>query len=164
MTRRRFTRMQRDLLALLTRPRGAVALIDRSNNLWFPRARRAFPQRFHLPLFDAGLAELEGAHRVAGLPRVVQTRVRLTAAGRAAVSAALLLAAALGCASVRIDPDGTTRVRTLGSVSVETHACSAAGEERPAVEARTCLGIKGASASETAGGIVSAVVGFLLGR
>ena len=74
--------------------------------------------------------------------------------------AALLLAVTLSaaCYSVQIDADGATRVRGLGSVSVETHACGEAAAQR------VCVSAKGGTISESAGGLLSGVLGFLLGR
>lgn len=76
----------------------------------------------------------------------------------ARTAAALVLLASAACYTARIDPDGTTRVRGLGSVAVETHAC---GPEAPE---RICVGARGGSMSETAGGLLSGLFGFLLGR
>jgi hypothetical protein len=77
---------------------------------------------------------------------------------RFALGAGTWILAGVGCASVQIDADGTTRARTLGAVTVETRACA---ESEPA---RVCVSITGASASETAAGLVSGLVGFVLGR
>lgn len=75
-----------------------------------------------------------------------------------------LLLPLAGCSSVQIAADGTTRIRTLGAVTVETHACSAAGEERSAPDAHVCVGVGSGSLSETAGGLVSSVIKSILGR
>lgn len=70
--------------------------------------------------------------------------------------------ATLGCVHLKVDADGATRVDSLGAVHVETRACAAdTGPEDPR---RTCVSIQGASLSEVAGGLISGVVGFVLGR
>jgi hypothetical protein len=72
-----------------------------------------------------------------------------------------LLLGCAACASVRIDADGTTRIRTLGKVNVETRACAEAPSR---VRVPPCVGVQGSATSEAASGIVSALIGFLLGR
>lgn len=80
--RPRLTRLQRDLLQLLASARGAVVLLDRSDNLWIPGARRAFPGRMAGPILSRGLAYFHGNEREPGLPHVVRSRMLLTDAGR----------------------------------------------------------------------------------
>lgn len=78
---------------------------------------------------------------------------------RSALAAALV---ASGCMHVRIGADGATKIDALGNVHVETRACAA--EVGPADPTRVCVSAQGGSLSETAGGVLSGVVGFLLGR
>lgn len=76
----------------------------------------------------------------------------------------LIALATLGCVSLRIEADGTTQLRALGQVRATTMACSAPGQLPPVEPVRTCLEVHGASMSESAGGLLSGLLGFLLGR